>query len=155
MCAIDTGFHRPRFDAAYLIVENGRGAFVDSGTNHSVPRLLATVNAVGLKPEDVDLVIATHVHLDHAGGIGTLMEQLPNARLVAHPRGARHLIDPQHLVKGATAVYGSQLVTQLGNIVRDINGEKSAAASDMVPDAKPGLMERADQLAEALNKVEP
>jgi len=105
---VDTGFHRPRFDAAYLIVEQGRAAFVDAGTNHSVPRLLAALDAAGLAPEAVDLVIATHVHLDHAGGVGLLMRHLPRARLVAHPRGARHLIDPVHLVKGATAVYGAE-----------------------------------------------
>ncbi len=115
---VDTGFYRPRFDAAYLIVENGRGAFVDAGTNHSVPRLLAALDAVGLAPDDVDLVIATHVHLDHAGGVGLLMQNLPKAKLVAHPRGARHLIDPVHLVKGATAVYGAQEVERsYGTIV--------------------------------------
>src|SRR5450755_3850311 len=107
---VDTGFHRPRFDAAYLIVENGRAAFVDTGTNHSVPRLLAALDATGLEPEDVDMVIATHVHLDHAGGAGLLMEHLPRARLIVHPRGARHLIDPSHLMKGATAVYGAEEV---------------------------------------------
>jgi len=107
---IDTGFHRPRFDAAYLIVERGRAAFVDTGTNHSVPRLLAALDATGLEPEDVDMVIATHVHLDHAGGAGLLMEHLPRARLIVHPRGARHLIDPSHLMKGATAVYGAEEV---------------------------------------------
>ena len=115
---IDTGFHRPRFDAAYLIVEKGRAAFVDSGTNHSVPRLLAALDAAGLAPEAVDLVIATHVHLDHAGGVGLLMRHLPRAQLVAHPRGARHLIDPVHLVKGATAVYGAEEIERsYGTIV--------------------------------------
>lgn len=57
--AIDTGFQRPRFDAAYLIVENGRAAFVDTGTNHAVPRLLAALAALGLAPEAVDWVIPT------------------------------------------------------------------------------------------------
>ena len=105
---IDTGFHRPRFDAAYLIVEKGRGAFVDAGTNHSVPRLLAALDIAGLAPGDVDYAIATHAHLDHAGGIGLLMQHLPTAKLVAHPRGARHLIDPARLVASATAVYGAE-----------------------------------------------
>jgi len=105
---IDTGFYRERFDAAYLIVEKGRAAFVDTGTNHAVPRLLAALDAAGLAPEAVEMVIATHVHLDHAGGVGLLMQQLPRARLVAHPRGARHLVDPVHLTKGATAVYGAE-----------------------------------------------
>jgi len=105
---IDTGFHRPRFDAAYLIVEKGRAAFVDTGTNHAVPRLLAALDDAGLTPEAVEMVIATHVHLDHAGGVGVLMRELPRARLVAHPRGARHMIDPARLIASATAVYGPQ-----------------------------------------------
>lgn len=104
---IDTGFHRPRFDAAYLVVDSGRAAFIDTGTNHSVPRLLAALDAAGVGRADVDHVIATHVHLDHAGGAGLLMQSLPNARLVVHPRGARHLVDSSHLLASATAVYGA------------------------------------------------
>ncbi len=116
--AIDTGFHRPRFDAAYLIVEGGRAAFVDTGTNHAVPRLLQALAAEGLAPEAVDWVIATHVHLDHAGGVGLLMQHLPAATLVVHPRGARHLVDPSALVDGARAVYGEdELQRSYGTIV--------------------------------------
>jgi len=104
---VDTGFHRPLFDAAYLLVERGRAAFVDTGTNHALPRLLAALAAAGIERDAVDFVIATHVHLDHAGGAGLLMQQLPRARLVVHRRGARHMIDPAHLMRGATAVYGA------------------------------------------------
>jgi len=106
--AIDTGFHRPLFDAAYLIVERGRAAFVDAGTNHSVPRLLAALAAAGLDVDAVDYVIPTHVHLDHAGGVGLLMQHLPAARVVVHPRGARHLAGPSHLIRSATSVYGAE-----------------------------------------------
>ena len=105
---IDTAFQRDHFDAAYLIVEDGRGAFVDCGTNHSVPLLLAAVQQAGITPADIDLLIVTHVHLDHAGGAGLLMQRLPNATLVAHPRAAPHLIDPEKLIAGATAVYGEE-----------------------------------------------
>ncbi|MEO7336308.1 MAG: MBL fold metallo-hydrolase, partial [Caldimonas sp.] len=59
---VDTAFHRPMFDASYLIVEGGRAAFVDTGTNHSVPRLLAALDGVGVARDAVDFVIATHVH---------------------------------------------------------------------------------------------
>ena len=97
---IDTGFHRPMFDAAFLLVEHGRAAFIDTGTNFAVPRLLATLTDLGLAPAAVDYVIPTHVHLDHAGGAGLLMQSLPNATLLVHPRGARHMIDPQALYKG-------------------------------------------------------
>ena len=109
---IDTGFHRPMFDASYLIVEHGRGAFVDTGTNHSVPRLLAAIDAAGLAPDAIDHVIATHVHLDHAGGVGLLMQHLPRATLLVHPRGAPHLINPAKLMAGARAVYGDEEVAR-------------------------------------------
>ncbi|HEX2540293.1 MAG TPA: MBL fold metallo-hydrolase [Caldimonas sp.] len=108
VAVIDTGFHRALFDASYLVIEGGRAAFVDTGTNDAAPRLLAALAAFGLEPGDVDYVIATHVHLDHAGGAGLLMQSLPNARLVVHPRGARHLIDASHLIRSATRVYGEE-----------------------------------------------
>ena len=115
---IDTGFHRPMFDAAYLMIEAGRAAFIDTGTNHSVPRLLAALAAANLPADAVDFVIATHVHLDHAGGAGLLMQQLPIARLVVHPRGAPHLINPRLLINGARAVYGDEeFERSYGNVI--------------------------------------
>jgi len=109
---IDTGFVRPLFDASHLMVANGRGAFVDTGTNHSVPRLLAALEYLELDRGQVDYVILTHVHLDHAGGAGLLMQHLPNARLVVHPRGARHMIDPSKLMEGVRAVYGDEVTAR-------------------------------------------
>ena len=116
--AIDTGFVRPFFDASHLVVEDGRAAFVDVGTGYSVPGLLAVLEAKGLPPEAVDYVIVTHVHLDHAGGAGEIMRRLPRARLVVHPRGARHMVDPSKLWAGASAVYGEDaMVRNYGQIV--------------------------------------
>jgi glyoxylase-like metal-dependent hydrolase (beta-lactamase superfamily II) len=106
---VDTGFVRPRFDASFLIVERGRAAFVDTGPNAAVPRLLAALREHGLDEHAVDYVIPTHVHLDHAGGAGLLMQQLPRAKLVVHARGARHLIDPSVLMEGVRAVYGPEV----------------------------------------------
>ena len=116
--AVDTGFHRDHFDAAYLLVHGGRAAFIDSGTNLGVPRLLASLQALGLSTEAVDFVIPTHVHLDHAGGCGLLMQALPRAQLWVHPRGARHMIDPTALWKGAMAVYGrAEMERSYGELV--------------------------------------
>jgi len=116
--AIDTGFHRPRFDAAYLVVHNGRAAFIDTGPNPAVPRLLAALEALGLRRDAVDYVIPTHVHLDHAGGAGLLMRELPGAKMVVHPRGARHMIDPTALHEGALAVYGeAEMARSYGTLV--------------------------------------
>ena len=106
---VDTGFVRPRFDASYLLIESGRAAFVETGPNSAVPRLLAALEAHGLERDAVDYVIPTHIHLDHAGGAGLLMSELPRAKLVIHPRGARHMADPSVLVDGARAVYGREV----------------------------------------------
>jgi glyoxylase-like metal-dependent hydrolase (beta-lactamase superfamily II) len=103
---IDTGFHRPRFDAAYLMVQDGRAAFIDTGTNFALARLLGALDALGVQCTAVDWVIPTHVHLDHAGGAGALMRALPAAMMWVHPRGARHMIDPSALFQGAAGVYG-------------------------------------------------
>ena len=117
---IDTGFVRERFDAAYLLVERGRAAYIDTGINDALPRLLGALQAQGLAPESVDYVIVTHVHLDHAGAAGLLMEHLPRAKLVVHPRGARHMIDPSQLLDGARAVYGVEEVRRTYGDVRPI-----------------------------------
>jgi glyoxylase-like metal-dependent hydrolase (beta-lactamase superfamily II) len=127
---IDTGFLRPQFDAAYLIIEDGHAAFVDCGTNHSVPRMLAALAANGLTAADVDWLILTHVHLDHAGGAGELIAQLPNARLVVHPRGARHMIDPSKLWAGASAVYGEAVMEREYGRLRPIPAERVIEAVD-------------------------
>jgi glyoxylase-like metal-dependent hydrolase (beta-lactamase superfamily II) len=128
--AIDTGFFRPNFDASYLIIENGRAAFVDVGTNHSIARLLDALTEKKIPVEAVDHVILTHVHLDHAGGAGLLMQKLPNARAVIHPRGARHMIDPSQLVAGATAVYGAEEIQRSYGTLVPIDPARVDTAND-------------------------
>ena len=116
--AIDADYVRPGLAASHLVVEAGRAAFVDTGTTHSLPNLLAALEAKGIGPGEVDWVLATHVHLDHAGGAGALMRELPNARCAVHPRGARHLAEPSRLIAGSIAVYGEERVRSLyGEIV--------------------------------------
>lgn len=105
---IDTAYQRPGLAACYLIQSAGEAAFIDTGTSHTVPLLMAVLEAKGIAPAQVKHVIPTHVHLDHAGGVGALMRRLPNASLVIHPYGARHMVDPSKLAAGATAVYGEE-----------------------------------------------
>ena len=128
--AVDTGFHRPRFDAAYLVVERGRAAFIDTGTNHAVPRLLAALAELGLAPEDVDYVIPTHVHLDHAGGAGLLMQSLPRATMLVHPRGARHMVDPLALYMGAQAVYGAEEMQRSYGTLQPVDASRVRSTAD-------------------------
>ncbi len=107
---IDTGYIRPGLCAAWLVHgDRGRAALVDSGTATCAGRVLQAIDAAGVAREAVDWLLVTHVHLDHAGGAGPLMRALPNARLVVHPRGAQHMIDPSKLIASARAVYGETM----------------------------------------------
>lgn len=128
--AIDTDYVRPMLDASHLVVEQGRAAFIDAGTNHSVPLLLDALASQGLQVGDVDYVFLTHVHLDHAGGAGLLMQSLPNAKAVLHPRGAPHMIDPGKLIKGSIAVYGEERYRRIYGTLVPIPEERILVADD-------------------------
>ncbi|MCM5569475.1 MBL fold metallo-hydrolase [Burkholderiaceae bacterium FT117] len=127
---LDSGFFRPRLDAIHLIVERGRVAVVDTGVNDSVPRVFEALAALGLAPDSVDWVVLTHVHLDHAGGAGLLMSRLPSARLLVHPRGARHMIDPSKLVAGTVAVYGEDAARKMYGEIVPVPAERVVEAPD-------------------------
>lgn len=127
--AFDAGYVRPLLAAIHLIVENGRAAIIDTGNNESLGAVERALAALDLAPECVDYVILTHIHLDHAGGAGAMMRAFPNARLVVHPRGARHMADPAKLVAGATAVYGAAEVRRLYGEVLPIDAARIVEAT--------------------------
>jgi glyoxylase-like metal-dependent hydrolase (beta-lactamase superfamily II) len=104
--AIDAEYLYPGHAAAHLIQDKGRAAFVDVGTNFSVPYLLAALAELEVPRAAVDYLLHTHLHQDHAGGAGALLQALPNARALIHPRGAPHLIEPAKLIAGSKVVYG-------------------------------------------------
>ena len=122
--AIDTEYSRPLQDASHLIVEQGRAAFVDTGVNSSVPLLLAALDELGIDVADVDYVFLTHIHLDHAGGAGLLMQHLPNARCVVHPRGAPHMVNPEKILAGTKAVYGEQETQDMYGEIQPVDAER-------------------------------
>ncbi len=128
--AIDTGFERDRFDASFLILHGGRAAFVDTGTHFAVPRLLAALDALGVVRSAVDFIIPTHVHLDHAGGVGTLAAALPQAEVVVHPRGARHMVNPQALWDGALAVYGEAAMERSYGTLTPVPAERVRSSAE-------------------------
>ncbi|MCY3803616.1 MAG: MBL fold metallo-hydrolase [Gammaproteobacteria bacterium] len=127
---IDTMLVQTGRAACYLLVQDGHVAFIDTGSAHTVPFLLKTLELKNIPPEAVDYVIPTHVHLDHAGGAGVLMDSLPNAKLVIHPRGAPHMIDPSRLVMGATEVYGESGFKEHFGEVRAIDERRVMVTAD-------------------------
>ena len=127
---IDTLYLRPGLAASHLVVDDGRAAFVDTGAAPAAPRLLAALDEIGIAREQVDYLFLTHVHLDHAGGAGQLMQALPNARAVLHPRGAPHLVDPTRLIAGSIQVYGEALYRQLYGEIIPIPAERVIVVED-------------------------
>lgn len=127
---IDIDLERPRFGACYLIESDGAAAIFDAGTNYSVPRVLDTLAARGIAREDVRYLIASHVHLDHAGGIGALARELPRAQVLAHARGVRHLVDPSVLQASAEQVYGADVVADCYGALVPVPAERIRALGD-------------------------
>ncbi len=127
---IDTEQVRRGMACCYLVRGGERYAFIDTGTSHSVPGLLGVLREKGIQPSQVDYVMPTHVHLDHAGGAGALLAVLPNAKVVVHPRGAKHLADPARLVEGATAVYGAVRVSELYGRILPVPQSRMLPAQD-------------------------
>jgi len=111
--AVDSGYTGPDVAAIHLIEEGGRAALVDTGNNDSLRHVLEALAETGLSAESVDFVLLTHIHLDHAGGAGAFMQAFPNAKLVVHPRGARHMAEPSKLFAGVSAVYGPERAKEL------------------------------------------
>ncbi len=109
---IETWYQRSGLACCYLLESQGQVALIDTGTALTAPLILELLEQYAINKEQVKYIIPTHVHLDHAGGAGQLMAQLPNAKLVVHPYGARHMINPAKLQAGASAVYGEQKFKQ-------------------------------------------
>ena len=127
---IDADFHREHMAGCYLVEAGTEVAFIEVGTNSSTPRLMKVLESRGWKPEDVSYVIVTHVHLDHAGGAGSLMQLLPNATFLVHPYGARHMIDPSKLEAGARAVYGDKLFDEVYGTLIPVEEGRSRIMED-------------------------
>ena len=97
----------PDFNAVYVL-EGDEPALVETGPGADLPLVLEALEALGIGPEDLAHVVVTHIHLDHAGGAGSLAERFPGATIWAHDRGAPHLADPARLVASTARTYGDE-----------------------------------------------
>lgn len=113
----------------YCIVEQDEIAVIETGTSFSLPYLQQFLEDHNLAADQVRYVMPTHVHLDHAGGAGVMMQAFPNAELVIHPRGARHMIDPARLIEGTIAVYGEEKFKRLYGDVPPIDEKRVIKAA--------------------------
>jgi len=114
---IDTGYNgTPEAIGVYLLLGD-RPGLIETGPASRADVVLAGIREAGLRPEDVQVLAVTHIHLDHAGGAGTLTQRLPKAQVYVHPVGAPHLIDPTRLLSSAGRLYGDELVRLFGETI--------------------------------------
>jgi glyoxylase-like metal-dependent hydrolase (beta-lactamase superfamily II) len=127
---IDSGYFSKDFAAIYLLRQGNEVAIIETGNKYSATNVQKALEIDGLSFSDVAYIIPTHVHLDHAGGAGELMNRCVNAQLIVHPRGARHMIDPSKLIAGAIAVYGETNYKKLYGEVTPIESTRVIEADD-------------------------
>jgi glyoxylase-like metal-dependent hydrolase (beta-lactamase superfamily II) len=127
---IDCQYQFPKFAASFLKVVDGFSVFIENNTAHAVPTLLNELKRHGGHPSQVDLIIVTHAHLDHAGGTSKLLEACPNAKVLAHPKTVKTLVDPSRLVIGARKVYGDNEFERLYGEVEPVPEEKICKVED-------------------------
>lgn len=127
---LDTMFQgEPGVIASYLLTGPAGLALVDVGSAASVETLLAGIRASGHDPVEVERLLITHVHLDHAGATGPLLRHMPRAQVYVHSIGAPHLIDPSKLIKSATRIYGDRMDTLWGQM-EPVPAERVTALED-------------------------
>lgn len=128
---IDSGYIRHEYAAIYLLQEADEVAIIETGTFHSIPNVLALMSDLGISNDQIKYVIPTHIHLDHAGGVSVMMDLFEQARLIVHPRGARHMIDPSRLVAGSMAVYGEEPFKRLYGEIKPVDEARVDIANDL------------------------
>lgn len=109
-------FGIPSFTSAYLIAGE-KLALIETGPTKSAPMIIEGIRGFGFDPGDISYLIVTHVHIDHGGGAGTLVREMPRAKVVIHEKGARHMIDPSRLVSGSKKVFGDLIDEWYGEVL--------------------------------------
>lgn len=127
---IDCNYIAPQVAAVYVLIWRGRAVIIENNTARAVPTILRVLQERGLQPKDVEYVVITHAHLDHAAGSSSLMEACPAATLLCHPRATRHLIDPTRLIEGTTQVYGTHRFSELYGVVGPVAPHRVRGVQD-------------------------
>ena len=127
---IDAFYGAPRHGAVFVIRDQDEVAIIDTGTALSAIYVMDALQRLDIQPQQVRYILPTHVHLDHAGGAAPLSRQLPQATVIVHPFGLKHLIDPTKLIQGSLAVYGKQMMETVIGTIEPLAAAKSKEAED-------------------------
>ena len=114
---------------ASYVLKGNRVGIIESGPSSTVQNLLSGLEELNVKTEDVAYVAVSHIHLDHGGGAGILLKHLPRAKLIVHPRGAPHMVNPEKLWNQATQVLGER-ITRIYGRPEPVPQERIITAAD-------------------------
>jgi len=128
---VDAAHLRTNLASIYILHQDDEVAIIDTGTQHSLENVLSTLSYLHIDKNQIKYVIPTHVHLDHAGGASAMMRTFEQARLIIHPLGARHMIEPGKLIAGSMAVYGESLFRRLYGEIMPIEKQRVDIAQDL------------------------
>ncbi|HMB80283.1 MAG TPA: MBL fold metallo-hydrolase [Vicinamibacterales bacterium] len=107
---LDLNFYGVKGVIASVIVQGPGGvAIIDPGPSSTLPVLRAGLDRAGIALADVRVILLTHIHLDHAGATGTLVQENPALRVYVHEKGAPHMVDPSKLMASATRLWGHEM----------------------------------------------
>jgi glyoxylase-like metal-dependent hydrolase (beta-lactamase superfamily II) len=124
----DELYHIPRSGSVYFLVEDKK-TLIDAGPSTSAGVVLQGIRQIGYEPDEVDYLVITHIHLDHAGGVGTLLKSMPRARVVVHPRAIKHLFTPTRLINSVREVQGPAALVRNGEVL-PVDGQRLIPAFD-------------------------
>lgn len=127
---LDAHYLRDNLAAVYMIVEGDSVSLVETANAPSLKYVLEALSELNLTSEAVKYILLTHIHLDHAGGAGSYMAAFPNAQLVVHPKGVRHMVDPSYLEAGVVGVYGQEFVDKIYGKLTAIDVNRVISAED-------------------------
>ncbi|MDZ4246439.1 MAG: MBL fold metallo-hydrolase, partial [Dehalococcoidia bacterium] len=114
---------RPPRGCVIHFIAGERTSLIETGPAVIIPGLLDSIRQLGYDPAKLDYIFLTHIHLDHAGGVGTFARQFPQVKVFVHPRGARHLVDPSRLIVDTKRAYGEKFEDQYGFILPVSEGQ--------------------------------
>ena len=127
---IDSHYGRAQMAAVYLIKDEDAGIIIETANNKSLIYTQQVLEQSGLTPADIKYIILTHIHLDHAGGASSYMDYFYNAQLIVHPKGTRHMINPEILEYSVSQVYGAKFVEDMYGKLKPIAKERIISAED-------------------------
>ena len=128
--AIDTVMAGERELNAVYLLNGTEPCLVETGPGADHDRLTTALDALGVGSGDLAHIVVTHIHMDHAGGAGALLERFPHALVWVHEAGARHLVDPERLVASTGRTYGQERMRSLYGVMLPVPEEHVRAVRD-------------------------